>query len=101
MIILAPLLAAALSGILAITGRAQRLSPAVGVIATAISVAVALSANGATDFGVEWLRVGSFQITLGVHLDHLALLLVCVVCTVSLLVQIYSIGYMAGETGYA
>src|SRR5205823_12887993 len=51
---------------------------------------------------MEWLALGqSFRIVLGVHLDHLALLMVAIVCFVSALVQIYSVGYMNDEVGYA
>ncbi len=107
MIILAPIAGAVICGILAITGRSQKVAPAISVAATAVSAIAAFapqnlaSGETASSAGITWLTIGQFQITLGVHLDHLALLMVCVVCSVSLLVQIYSIGYMAGETGFA
>jgi NADH-quinone oxidoreductase subunit L len=107
LIVIAPLAAAVICGILAITGRSQKIAPAISVAATALSAVAAFAPQYLSPGEVipstsaTWLSIGQFQITLGVHLDHLALLMVCVVCSVSLLVQIYSIGYMTGETGFA
>jgi NADH-quinone oxidoreductase subunit L len=98
---LAPLIAALITGFLALTRRAEKFAPAITVMATILSGIVALS-RGKGEALATWLSIPPhFQITLGVHLDALALVMVCVVVTVSALVQIYSIGYMAGENGYA
>jgi NADH-quinone oxidoreductase subunit L len=98
---LAPLFAAMLAGTLALTRRWEKSAPYLTIAATLASGAIALQAS-AGRFTFNWLTIPpGFQIALGVNLDHLAFLMVCVVCVVSALVQVYSIGYMAGETGYA
>ena len=43
---------------------------------------------------VPWLQVGRRAVELGVHVDPLTALMLVIVSLVSLLVQIYSIGYM-------
>lgn len=48
----------------------------------------------------EWFRVGSLDLTLGVRIDGLTAVMLVVVSSVSLLVQVYSQGYMAGDPGY-
>jgi NADH-quinone oxidoreductase subunit L len=49
----------------------------------------------------EWFAVGSFKVGIGVTVDALSSLMLIVVTTVSMLVQIYSIGYMHGEKRYS
>ncbi len=114
LIIFAPVLAALICGFMALTDRKQGIAPIFGLACTALSALAALSpstssqsifadgaAPGIPHVDVEWLALGNFRIAFGVHLDHLALIMVCVVCAVSFLVQLYSIGYMKGEAGYA
>ncbi len=48
----------------------------------------------------EWLRVGDLQINVGISIDGLTAVMLLVVTSVSLLVQVYSQGYMAGDGGY-
>ena len=43
---------------------------------------------------VEWLQIGAVPIEVGVRIDALSALMLVVVSLVSLLVQIYSVGYM-------
>jgi NADH-quinone oxidoreductase subunit L len=51
---------------------------------------------------LTWLSIPpAFQISLGVHVDSLSWIMIGVVFLVSLLVQIYSLGYMKGEGGFA
>ncbi|MBM3156321.1 MAG: NADH-quinone oxidoreductase subunit L, partial [Chloroflexi bacterium] len=49
---------------------------------------------------VEWAVVGNFEISLGFVADNLTAIMLIVVTGVSLLVQIYSQGYMKGDPGY-
>jgi len=49
---------------------------------------------------VEWLLTGSAPVRMGFAVDGLALAMLLVVATVSLLVHIYSIGYMHGDPRY-
>ena len=44
-----------------------------------------------------WIEVGSLSVSWGLHLDTLCLLMVCVVTTVSFLVHLYSLEYMAHD----
>ncbi|MSP22907.1 MAG: NADH-quinone oxidoreductase subunit L [Dehalococcoidia bacterium] len=48
-----------------------------------------------------WLEFGDLHVELGVQLDGLTAMMLVVVTSVALLVQIYSTGYMHGDTGYA
>ncbi len=49
----------------------------------------------------QWLAIGDTAINIGVTLDALAAVMLIVVTSVSLLVQIYSQGYMHGDPGYS
>ncbi len=54
----------------------------------------------------EWLRIDAFSghnlvVNLGLRVDGLTAIMLIVVTSVSLLVQIYSQGYMAGDGGYS
>jgi len=104
---------------LALTRRAEKAAPYLTILATLFSGWVAFStgtvergarflpqpamaAEFTPRFTATWLTIPpNFHIALGVNLDALAWLMVLVVCFVSALVQVYSIGYMAGEAGYA
>ncbi len=49
----------------------------------------------------EWFRAGDLVVNLGVRIDGLTAVMLVVVTTVSLLVQVYSTGYMHGDAGYS
>ncbi|MGH2656140.1 MAG: NADH-quinone oxidoreductase subunit L [Actinomycetota bacterium] len=53
------------------------------------------------DGSVTWFRLASFQVELGMHVDGLAAMMFVVVTTVSLLVHVYSVGYMAEEPRFS
>lgn len=94
-----------------ITRSHGKLSAAVAVSMSIISfllalgVALAVTANNIT---VEmpfiqqasWFHIGGVHISMGVLIDPLTAMMLMVVTTVSLLVQIYSCGYMEGDPGY-
>jgi NADH-quinone oxidoreductase subunit L len=48
----------------------------------------------------RWVTLGDFAVNVGLILDSLTAIMVVVVSAVSLLVQIYSVGYMHGDAGY-
>ena len=48
----------------------------------------------------EFIQFGNFDLQIGVLADPLASMMVVVVCTVSALIQIYSLEYMHGEEGF-
>lgn len=49
---------------------------------------------------INWLTIGSFSFQLGILMDSLTAIMLVVVTLVSLMVQIYSQGYMNGDPGY-
>src|SRR5439155_13562205 len=48
----------------------------------------------------DWLSFGTLRINVGLNLDGLSGVMLVVVTSVSLLVQVYSQGYMEGDGGY-
>lgn len=53
-------------------------------------------------FEMEWLRfTDTLHIDIGILLDPISVMMIVVVTTVSLMVHIYSMGYMKGENGFS
>jgi NADH-quinone oxidoreductase subunit L len=48
----------------------------------------------------EWMHVGTLKFEVGFLVDSLTAMMMCVVTFVSLMVHIYTIGYMADDDGY-
>jgi len=48
----------------------------------------------------EWMSVGSLKMEIGFMVDGLTAMMMCVVTFVSLMVHIYTIGYMSEDPGY-
>ena len=48
-----------------------------------------------------WITAGEFNFAVGILMDPLTAIMLVVVTGVSLMVQIYSLGYMRGDNGYA
>lgn len=77
----------------------------VGIVLTAISFVIAVLVfwerfqTAATDykFVVDWLQVGDIVINMGFEVTPLNAMMLVIVTLVSLLVQIYSRGYMHGD----
>src|SRR5438128_2604040 len=57
--------------------------------------------GGITVLSYDWLNQGTASYVVSLHLDNLAIAMMVVVTTVSLLVQFYSQGYMENSAGYA
>ena len=103
---LLPLFAAIVCGILALTRKAESAAPGITILAVIGSLATAIGAKPGTGEAAHsvynWLSIPpGFDISLSVYLPAISWLMVLVVCIVSALVQIYSMGYMKGENGYA
>lgn len=47
-----------------------------------------------------WLLTNNIQFQIGFLVDHLTAIMICTVTFVSLMVHIYTVGYMQGEAGY-
>ena len=61
-----------------------------------------ISTHGGPDYPVrEWISAGDFTFAVGILMDPLTAIMLVVVTGVSLMVQIYSVGYMRGDKGYA
>lgn len=48
----------------------------------------------------HWMSLFEFEVEVGLRIDGLSAMMIFVVTSISLLVQIYSTGYMHGDTGY-
>jgi NADH-quinone oxidoreductase subunit L len=81
----------------------------VGVLVAAFAVAVAVALSYAGAHGHEpvvvplwaWLPVGSLDVWLAFQVDQLSLVMLVMVTGVSLLIHIFSVGYMRADPGYA
>lgn len=51
-------------------------------------------------YNYTWLPLGSLHFDLGILLDPISVMMLVVITTVSLMVHIYSFGYMHGEKGF-
>ena len=49
----------------------------------------------------QWIVSGDIKVPFGFLLDQTSLLMLAVVAAISLLVQVYSLGYMAGDVGFS
>jgi NADH-quinone oxidoreductase subunit L len=107
-IALAPLLGAIVAGLFRnLVGR--RGSHLVTIASVALSCALScwvlwqLVGQGAAPFNQNvytWFEVGAYQAHVGFMIDKLAAMMMVVVTFVSLLVHVYTIGYMAEDPGY-
>ena len=48
-------------------------------------------------FSFRWFEINDYHVSAGILLNHLSILMVVVVSTISFLVHVYSSGYMAGD----
>jgi len=110
-IALAPLVGAAVTGLFGTgflgrpVGRAAaHCITILGVLISFIgSVAVLFQVLGGQTFDgtvYVWNAIGSIQVEIGFLIDTLSALMMVVVTSVSLMVHIYTIGYMADDPGY-
>ncbi len=91
-----------------LTKKFRQLSSTVSILAVlasfVISVGILLEqlANPVvTESAVKWIKIGKFMAEMGTLIDPLNAVMLIVVTLVSLLVQVYSIGYMGEDPGYA
>jgi NADH-quinone oxidoreductase subunit L len=85
---------AALTSILAIGG---------GFVLSGLVALQVFTANPGQVFesSVRWLSMPGLRVDMGIMIDPLTAVMLIVVTTVALLVQIYSLGYMDGDPGFA
>ena len=109
---LAPLAGAVLTGIFGTKFGGNRIGRKVSHSLTIFGVAVAFVISALTLYSVvadgarfnatvyEWMVVGGLKMEIGFLVDGLTAMMMCVVTFVSLMVHIYTIGYMAEDEGY-
>jgi len=85
-----------------------RLSSGISLAAVSISLICAVSLlirywhlGEPIQYSGKWLVSGNVHISFGFLLDHLSLLMLTIVAVISFLVQVYSLGYMAGDPGFS
>jgi NADH-quinone oxidoreductase subunit L len=103
---LAPLAGALLAGL---AGRAIGRAGAHSVTILGVLVSFVLSAMVLVDvidgarFNAtvyEWMTIGGLKMEVGFLIDGLSAMMMCVVTFVSLMVHLYTVGYMADDPGY-
>lgn len=104
---LAPLVGSIAAGLLgrSIGRRASHVLTILGVLVSFIISAMTLKAvavDGAHFNATvyEWMTLGSLKMEVGFLVDGLTAMMMCVVTFVSLMVHIYTIGYMEEDDGY-
>ena len=85
-----------------------KLSAAISIAAVSVSLCCALFLLGShwhlekpLQYTAKWVISGDIYIPFGFLLDQLSLVMLTIVAVISFLVQVYSLGYMAGDPGFA
>jgi NADH-quinone oxidoreductase subunit L len=93
--------------ILIFTRKRPELSAGISIGAVAVSLICSLALlvlhlkmTGPIQYSVRMLASSGFDIPFGFLLDHLNILMLVIVSTICFLVQVYSLGYMAGDPGF-
>jgi NADH-quinone oxidoreductase subunit L len=108
---LAPLVGSAIAGLLGTKFLGNVVGRKVSTAATILGVLVALILSVQTLLAVldgaafndtiyRWMSIGGIDFEVGFQIDALSAMMMCVVTFVSLMVHIYTIGYMAEDEGY-
>jgi NADH-quinone oxidoreductase subunit L len=94
--------------IMVFTRKNERLSAGLSIGAVSVSLAGALfliiqyrHLTTSVQYAGKWLVSGFITIPVGFLLDPLSLLMLTIVTVICFLVQIYSLGYMAGDRGFS
>ncbi|MDH7498177.1 MAG: NADH-quinone oxidoreductase subunit L, partial [Syntrophomonadaceae bacterium] len=103
-----PFLAFAIIGLVA--HRRQQVAAAISILAIAGSTLLSLLVAArvfsaphpvAQELSLRWLDMPGLRVDMGVLVDPLTAVMLLVVTVVALLVQVYSLGYMEGDPGFA
>src|SRR6476620_4452103 len=109
---LAPLAGSAIAGLCGTTFFGNKIGRSASHSVTILGVLIALIISvqtlmavldGATYNGTvyNWMTVSGLKLEIGFMIDSLTAMMMCVVTFVSLMVHIYTIGYMHDDPGYA
>ena len=105
-ILLCPLGAFAFFGILSLTGRNFARQDLISIVAMAVACGCSLllfigvNSEAAEAHALTWLSLGGVNFSMGFYFDSVTAIMLLVVTIVSLLVHIYSMGYMRGDPRY-
>jgi NADH-quinone oxidoreductase subunit L len=94
--------------IIIFTRHNQRLSCSISIGSASVSLVCALfllttlwNAGAPVQYQTPWLIADDIVVPFGYLLDPLSLLMLTIVAVISFLVQVYSLGYMAGDPGFS
>lgn len=105
LIALYPLISAIL--IMFFTNKNRSVSAILSILAVAFSLlhSFVLFLNFKSEHSIQgnfnWIKAGDFHLEMGYLIDNLSIAMMLTVCLVSLLVQIYTNGYMSEDKGYS
>jgi NADH-quinone oxidoreductase subunit L len=98
----------AFATILLLTRGRPRISAGLSLAAIAVSLASAgfllvkhWGIARPIEYGALWVAGGDVSVRVGVLIDPLSLIMLAVVAAICFLVQVYSLGYMAGDPGFS
>lgn len=90
------------------TKKHRMLSAFVSITGTAAAFALScymlyqqIIAPGLHVYNIPWMHIGTLELNMGVMINQLTTIMLFVVTFVSMLVQIYSIGYMHDDEGFS
>lgn len=94
--------------ILLLTRGRPRLSAGLSLAAITVSLGSAVfllvrhwGMGPPIEYAARWLASGEVSVRVGVLIDPLSLIMLTVVAAICFLVQVYSLGYMAGDPGFS
>jgi len=94
--------------ILVLTRGRPRLSAGLSLAAITVSLGCAVfllvrhwGIGRPIEYAARWVAGGDVSVRIGVLIDPLSLIMLAVVAAVCFLVQVYSLGYMAGDPGFS
>lgn len=94
--------------IMVFTRHHPRLSAGLSIFAVTVSLVFSLLLLGShwaiespIQYTGRWLVSGEIDIPFGYLLDPVSMLMLCTVAVIGFLIQVYSLGYMAGDPGFS
>ena len=101
LILLLPLFSAAAIGLGAFRSRNASAAISVGAVTGSFLLTLLIAKGGEPHPSVTWLAVGGLQIDIGLQIDTLSKLMLCVVTGVGSLIHIFSLGYMKVDRDFS
>ena len=102
LILLLPLFSALVIGLGAFRSRKASAAISVGAVTGSFLLTLLLvAAGGKLDPSVAWLAVEGLQIDIGLQIDSLSKLMLCVVTGVGSLIHVFSLGYMKEDRDFS